>query len=66
MQDMTKPVAAKDLGVLGKDHFTARFKALGRTASFAYKRIPIEDTNAPCVLEMAFAFAPSVNINSES
>ena len=39
MQESTKPVAAKDLGLLGKDHFLARFKEMEVDPdTFQYRR----------------------------
>jgi hypothetical protein len=57
MRTLTKPVPAKDLGVLGKEHFATCFADCGGTIGFHYKRVLIDHPNGvPYVLETAFAF----------
>jgi hypothetical protein len=58
MQALTKTVVAKDLGVLGKDHFATHLADYGGTTAFQYKRVLIDDPIVPCVLETAFAYCP--------
>jgi DNA topoisomerase VI subunit B len=58
MQESTRPVSAKELGILGKDHFESHFLRLGITAeSFSYKRVLMDDIDGlPYVFETAFAY----------
>ena len=59
MQTSTKPVAAKDLGLLGKDHFTARFKGLDvDSPTFQYKRALLDIDGVPYAIEAAFGYCP--------
>ena len=60
MQVSTKPVAAKDLGLLGKDHFDARFKELDvDPKTFQYKRELLDIDEVPYAIEAAFGYCPS-------
>lgn len=55
----TKPVAAKDLGLLGKDHFIARFEALDvDPPTFQYKRALLDTADGPYAIETAFGYCP--------
>jgi DNA topoisomerase VI subunit B len=58
MQESTKPVAGKELGVLGKEHFESCFHDMGIVAeSFSYKRVLTDAIGGfPYVLETAFAY----------
>ena len=57
MRELTKPVSAKELGVLGKDHFESRFRESGvHPEFFTYKRSLIDDCDAPYILEAAFGY----------
>jgi DNA topoisomerase VI subunit B len=61
MQRATKPVAAKDLGLLGKDHFAARFRENGvEPNTFQYRRALREVEGVPYVLEAAFGYLPKL------
>jgi hypothetical protein len=54
MQDATRPVTSKRLGMLGEEHLKARLLAMGALKeSFQYKRILSRD-GLPGVLETAF------------
>jgi DNA topoisomerase VI subunit B len=60
MQEATRPVQAKDLGVIGADHLAARFEAMGADPeTFTYKRIFGESGGLPYVIEAAFGYRPS-------
>jgi DNA topoisomerase VI subunit B len=57
----SKPVKAKALGTIGRDHLAARFEAHGcRMESFAYRNVSTDEDSEglPCVLETAFAWRP--------
>jgi DNA topoisomerase VI subunit B len=57
MKAASTPVIPKRLGVIGKDHFYARFKELdGVMESFQYQRAFHVDGAIPCVIESAFAW----------
>jgi hypothetical protein len=59
MQEQTKSIAAKDLGLLGKAHFATRFAAYGVVPdSFQYKRALCEVDGVPYALEAAFGYYP--------
>jgi DNA topoisomerase VI subunit B len=61
MQRATKPVSAKDLGLLGKDHFAARFRENGvEPDTFQYRGALREVEGAPYVLEAAFGYVPKL------
>jgi DNA topoisomerase VI subunit B len=61
MQRATKPVAAKDLGLLGKEHFAARFRENGvEPETFQYRRALREVEGVPYVLEAAFGYVPEL------
>jgi len=61
MQEHTKPVAAKDLKLLGKDHFAARFREIGAVDdTFQYCRALREVDGVPYALEAAFGYAPEL------
>jgi DNA topoisomerase VI subunit B len=60
LQYQTKPVAAKDFGQLGREHFQLRFAALGTVMStFNYKRALLDLDDVPYVIEVAFGYAPN-------
>jgi hypothetical protein len=60
MQAHSKPVNAKDLGCIGKDHLAARFQAAtAELASFKYRRIFGNSEGVPEVIEAAFAWCPN-------
>ena len=56
MQKHTRPVKARDLGVIGRAHLLARFEACGvREETFQYKATIGDDENGlPVVIEVAF------------
>lgn len=60
MRTHSKPVKAKDLGVIGKDHFQARFLAAGaHEKTFRYQsQIGDGEDGMPVVLETAFGYCP--------
>jgi DNA topoisomerase VI subunit B len=57
MKDVARPVKAKSLGIIGREHIRTRFAELGcEMESFEYrKQVGIEDA-LPFVLEIAFAW----------
>jgi DNA topoisomerase VI subunit B len=59
-QQQTKPVAPKDLGVIGSDHFLADCCAVGAAEeSFKYKkRLGETASGLPYAIEVAFAYRP--------
>jgi len=59
MKDATKAVKPPDLGILGKDHFAAKFTAAGADPeSFNYTKTLRTDDGIPAVIEMAFGYCP--------
>ena len=59
MQEQSRPVKPKDLGVIGRDHFAARFKAAGADLrTFRYKVNCGEGDGVPDVIETAFGWCP--------
>jgi DNA topoisomerase VI subunit B len=57
MKAESKPVKPAMLGVIGKDHYRARFEALGcEMKSFDYRRALDTMDGIPCVYETAFAW----------
>jgi hypothetical protein len=60
MQARSNPVKPADLGVIGREHFLARFKALGgHSETFEYRCVRRLDDDVPTVVEAAFAYAPA-------
>jgi hypothetical protein len=61
MRKHSKPVAAKHLGVIGKDHLKERFLAAGGNAdTFKYeKRLGLTSEGIPYVIEFAFGLHQS-------
>jgi DNA topoisomerase VI subunit B len=61
MHALTKTVPAKDLGVLGKDHFESRFIDIGiMPESFFYQRVLVDGAGGfPYTLETGFAYLGS-------
>jgi DNA topoisomerase VI subunit B len=58
MQKHSRPVRARDLGLIGKDHLQARMLAAGADAkTFQYEREFVED-DLPKVVEVAFGYCP--------
>jgi DNA topoisomerase VI subunit B len=59
MQEETRPVQPKDLGMIGKDHLRARFAAAGADErTFRYSR-QFVDGDLPQVVEVAFGYCPT-------
>jgi hypothetical protein len=59
MQAASRPVKPKDLGLIGKPHLAARFKAAGAAPeSFQYRRTLLTTDGLPQVIEAAFGFCP--------
>lgn len=59
MKRHTKPVKPIALGVIGKDHVAARFKAIGcKMDTFTYKRVIGESDGVPWIVETAFGGCP--------
>ena len=59
MQRQSRPVKPKDLGLIGKDHLAARFKAAGADLeTFRYRRTFGETDGIPDVIETAFGWCP--------
>ena len=60
MRTSTKPVPAKDLGLLGKDHFIARFEEMDvDPPTFQYKRALLDIDGVPYAIEAAFGYCPN-------
>ena len=60
MQRHSRPVKPKDLGLIGKDHLAACFKAIGvEPATFKYQRAVGESEGLPEVIETAFGWCPN-------
>jgi hypothetical protein len=59
-------VKPKDLGVIGRDHLLKRFIAAGaQEDSFDYQANAFEHDGLPYVVEIAFAYAPSLAERAE-
>ena len=66
MQAETKPVPARDLGLLGRDHFESRFADIGAEAeTFQYRRELCDIEGVPYVIEAAFAWCPDNDIREQ-
>jgi DNA topoisomerase VI subunit B len=56
MQDRSKPVQPKRLGIIGRDHLRRQFDLLGAISGFTYdKKAFTDDDGLPVVCETAFA-----------
>jgi hypothetical protein len=61
MKEASRPVKPKDLGVIGRDHLLERFVAAGADPdTFDYRMSSFEHGGLPYVVEVAFAYAPSL------
>jgi len=61
LQEHSKPVKPKRLGLIGKDHLFARFKEIGVEAeTFRYQRALGEADGLPWVVETAFGWCPNL------
>jgi hypothetical protein len=59
MRKHSRPVKPPDLGLIGKDHLAARFKAAGvDLETFKYNRSLGESDGIPDVIETAFGWCP--------
>jgi hypothetical protein len=58
MQQYTRPVKPKDLGIIGEDHLRARFAAAGADDKTFPSRQLIFDDDLPQVIECAFGHCP--------
>jgi DNA topoisomerase VI subunit B len=59
MKGNTKPVKPPALGIIGKEHFTTRFKAIGcEMESFDYRKVVDTTDGVPWVVETAFGWIP--------
>jgi DNA topoisomerase VI subunit B len=58
MQEHSKPVKPAMLGIIGRDHFAARFKAAGcEMESFEYRKVQDhDDEGIPFLVEVAFGW----------
>ena len=66
MKMTTKPVAAGDLGLLGKDHFITRFEKLDvDPPTFQYKRALLDLDGVPYAIEAAFGYCPNENMHQQ-
>ena len=62
MQKHTRPVAPRDLGLIGQDHLRERFREAGAAKeTFKYKREFVVEGGLPQVVEAAFGFCPKGN-----
>jgi hypothetical protein len=61
MQANSRPVNPAKLGVIGEEHFRARFEASGcEMESFRYKKVLKTTDNMPKVIETAFGWVPQI------
>jgi hypothetical protein len=59
MQEQSRPVKPKDLGIIGRDHFASRFKTAGADLrAFRYKHNCGDTDGIPDVIETAFGYCP--------
>lgn len=58
MQQATKPVAASDLGQLGREHFFSRFGRDLVLDTFKYRRAMCDINGVPYAVEAAFGYCP--------
>ena len=62
MQEHSRPVNPKDLGLIGENHLRARFAAAGAALeTFRYNRQLVVDDDLPQVIEVAFGYCPQSN-----
>jgi DNA topoisomerase VI subunit B len=60
MKQQSRPVKPINLGLIGRDHLAARFKAAGADLrTFKYRRTTGESEGLPDVIEAAFAYCPN-------
>jgi hypothetical protein len=59
MRKASRPIKAKDLGPIGKDHLAKKSEAAGADLeSFDYRRAEFEHEGLPYLAEFAFGFCP--------
>ena len=59
MKAETKPVKARRLGLIGKDHFEKRFASVGcGPETFAHQKVIDDSSGKPEIVEMAFGYCP--------
>jgi hypothetical protein len=59
MQDHSRPVKPRDLGLIGRDHLLRRFEKHGvDPATFSYKKSEVEYDGVPYMIEFAFGYCP--------
>jgi DNA topoisomerase VI subunit B len=59
MRQHSRPVAPKDLGIIGREFLTACLRAVGTVdATLRYKLTPVEVDGLPYLIECAFAWLP--------
>jgi hypothetical protein len=57
MRAHSKPVKPAQLGIIGRDHFESRFRAIGcEMGSFDYRKAADEDRGIPYLVETAFGW----------
>jgi len=62
MQELVKPIRAKKLGLVGKEHLRTRMIACGAMPeSFRYRKRLSQEDNVPRVVECAFAYCPDAD-----
>jgi hypothetical protein len=67
MKAGARPVKAKDLGIIGREHLLRRFVAAGaREDSFDYQMNAFEHGGLPYVIEVGFAYAPGLADKAEA
>ena len=65
MEERSRPVQPKRLGLLGKEHLCQHFESLGATSGFKYHRKAfIDDDGLPVMCETAFAIRPDATESS--
>ena len=61
MKEGSRPPKPKDLGLIGRDHLLKRFiAARAQEDSFDYQVNAFEHDDLPYLIEVAFAYAPSL------
>jgi DNA topoisomerase VI subunit B len=64
MQEHSKPVQPKRLGIIGEDHLKRYFESLGANNLKYYRKAFIDNDGLPVVLEIAFATKPDAGESS--
>ena len=59
MQKQSRPIKARDLGIIGEAHLRAKFQSAGAAPeSFTHKKSEIEHAGVPYLAEAAFGYCP--------